>query len=334
MTTKALISGCAGTRLTEDEISFFREVDPWGLILFARNCDTPDQIRELVSAFRSVVGRADAPVLIDQEGGRIQRLKPPHWMQHPPCRRYGELYSSDPAEAKRLAAASARLIAHELHDLGINVDCLPVADVPQPGAHDVIGDRAYSEDPEEVSVLAAAASEGLLAGGVLPVLKHIPGHGRAAVDSHVSLPVVDADIDTLRSVDFVPFRNLCHLPTAMTAHVIYTAIDPDRPATLSPKVVSEIIRGEIGFDGLLMTDDLSMGALTGSLSERTASAIEAGCDIALHCNGDMDEMRQVASHAPPLRGAAADRAERALQQIRVPDAIDVGVVRGDIEKLC
>lgn len=334
MTVRALISGCAGTRLTEDEISFFREIDPWGLILFARNCETPDQIRDLVSAFRSAVGRIDAPVLIDQEGGRIQRLRPPHWTQHPPCRRYGDLFASDPAEAKRLAGASARLIAYELHDLGINVDCLPVADVPQPGAHDVIGDRAYSEDPDEVSALAGAAAEGLLAGGVLPVLKHIPGHGRAGVDSHVSLPVVDTDIGTLRSVDFVPFRNLRHLPTAMTAHVIYTAIDPDRPATLSPTVISEIVRGEIGFDGLLMTDDLSMGALSGSLAERTAASIEAGCDIALHCNGDMEEMQQVASCVPLLQGVAADRAARALRQIREPDAVDIEIVRGDIVKLC
>ncbi len=333
MMVRALISGCAGTQLGEDEISFFREINPWGLILFARNCDTPDQVRDLVSAFRSAVARPDAPVLIDQEGGRVQRLGPPHWTQHPPCRRYGDLYSTDPSEAKRLASGSARLIAHELHDLGINVDCLPVADVPQPGAHDIIGDRAYSEDPEEVSALAGAAAEGLLAGGVLPVLKHIPGHGRAAVDSHVSLPVVDADIETLRSVDFVPFRNLRHLPTAMTAHVIYTAIDPERPATLSPTVISDIIRGEIGFDGLLMTDDLSMGALSGSLAERTAAAIEAGCDMALHCNGDMEEMQQVASQAPQLDGLAADRAARAMQQIHVPDATDVEAVRGDIAKL-
>ena len=334
MMARALISGCAGTRLGEDEISFFRETNPWGLILFARNCQTPDQVRDLVSVFRDAVERADAPVLIDQEGGRVQRLGPPHWMRYPSCRRYGELYPSDPFEAKRLSGLSARLIAHELHGLGISIDCLPVADVPQPGAHDIIGDRAYSEDPQDVSALAGAAAKGLIAGGVMPVLKHIPGHGRAAVDSHVSLPVVNADIRALRSVDFVPFRNLRHLPAAMTAHVIYTAVDPGRPATLSPAVVSEIIRGEIGFDGLLMTDDLSMGALSGSLAERTAAAIEAGCDMVLHCNGDMKEMQQVASQAPPLRGAAGDRAERALRQIGVPDAFDVEAAREDIAKLC
>ena len=333
MTVSAFISGCEGLRLTAAEAAFFRDVSPWGLILFARNCEAPDQIRTLVDDFRDCVGRADAPVLIDQEGGRVQRLGPPHWTQCPPSRLYGDRYDVDREAGIHMARAAARLIAHELAGLGITVDCLPVADVPQPGAHDIIGDRAYGEDVETVSVLARAGAEGLLAGGVLPVIKHIPGHGRAGIDSHVGLPIVDADADALRSVDFVPFHALRDLPLAMTAHVIYTALDADHPATLSPVVIERVIRGEIGFDGLVMTDDLSMGALSGTLGERAARAFEAGCDVALHCNGDLDEMKAVASQSPPLAGNAADRADRALAQIRPPEPFDAAAIRAEIAKI-
>ena len=330
VTVSALISGCEGLRLTAAEAAFFRESCPWGFILFARNCETPEQIRKLVDDFRDCVGRADAPVLIDQEGGRVQRLRPPYWTQCPPSRRYGDRYDSDPETGIQMARDAARLIAHELFDLGINVDCLPVADVPQPGAHDIIGDRAYGESVEKVSVLARAGAEGLLAGGVLPVVKHIPGHGRAAVDSHVGLPVVDADLEALRNVDFEPFRALRDLPLAMTAHVIYSALDAEQPATLSPIVIEQVIRGEIGFDGLLMTDDLSMGALSGTLDQRAARAFEAGCDVALHCNGDLDEMKAVVSQTPPLAGKPAERAGRALAQCRSPEPFDVASIRAEI----
>ncbi len=333
MTVSAFISGCEGLRLTAAEAEFFRDEQPWGLILFARNCETPGQIRALVDDFRDCVGRGDAPVLIDQEGGRVQRLRPPHWTQCPPSRVYGDRYETDPEAGIRMARDAARLIAHELVDLGITVDCLPVADVPQPGAHDIIGDRAYGENVEKVSVLARAGAEGLLAGGVLPVIKHIPGHGRAGIDSHVGLPIVDADEDALRAVDFVPFHALRDLPLAMTAHVIYTALDADHPATLSRIVIDRVIRGEIGYDGLVMTDDLSMGALSGTLEERAERAFDAGCDVALHCNGDLDEMMAVASKTPPLAGDAAGRADRALAQIRPPEPFDAAAIRADIAKI-
>jgi beta-N-acetylhexosaminidase len=334
MNARAFISGCATLRLSAEERAFFRDTRPWGLILFARNCAEPDQIRRLTAEFRDAVGRADAPVLIDQEGGRVQRLRPPHWTAWPPARTYRSLFLSDPRRGLDLVRGAARLIAEELSALGITVDCLPVADVPQPGAHDIIGDRAYGESPDEVAQMARAAAEGLLDGGVLPVVKHIPGHGRAAVDSHVGLPVVDADAGTLRRVDFAPFVALRDLPMAMTAHVIYTAFDPDSPATLSPIVVGEVIRKEIGFDGLLMTDDLSMGALDGTHRERTERSFAAGCDMALHCNGCLDEMVEVASAAPALDGQAAARAARALDSARTAAPVDVAAIHVELANLC
>lgn len=334
MNAKAFISGCASLSLSAEERAFFNDTRPWGLILFGRNCDEPGQIRDLTAEFRDLVGREDAPVLIDQEGGRVQRLRPPHWTEWPPARAYRGLFLSDPRRGSDLVRGTARLIADELLSVGITVDCLPVADVPQPGAHDIIGDRAYGESPEEVTVMARAAAEGLLDGGVLPVVKHIPGHGRAGVDSHVGLPVVDADADALRRVDFAAFVALADLPMAMTAHVIYTAFDPDRPATLSPIVVGEVIRTEIGFDGLLMTDDLSMGALDGTLAERTSGSFSAGCDMALHCNGRLDEMVEVAAAAPVLAGRAAARAARALDSARSAVPVDAAAIHVELAKLC
>jgi beta-N-acetylhexosaminidase len=308
----AAIFGCAGLRLSEEERAFFRKANPYGFILFARNVETPDQVRALVRELRDAVGRADAPLLIDQEGGRVQRLKPPQWRGAPAGRRFGELMAHDPQAAEEGAQANARLIAAELDDLGIDVDCLPLLDVPVPGAHDIIGDRAFGETPDVVAQLGRAVCKGLRAGGVLPIVKHVPGHGRARSDSHLELPVVDASLDELRATDFAPFKALAKEACwAMTAHVVYTAIDPDAPATLSAKVVREIIRGEIGFDGPLISDDLSMKALSGDFAERTRLALAAGCDLVLHCNGDMAEMTAVAAACAPLSQRAVFRLTRA-----------------------
>jgi beta-N-acetylhexosaminidase len=316
--TSACILGCAGPRLSEEERALFQRVVPFGLILFARNVQNPPQVRALVGEFRSIVGKADAPVLIDQEGGRVQRLRPPHWPDFPSAAKFGDLYSRDRERGIAAAHLGGRLIAAELDALGINVDCLPVADLRRPDGHDVIGDRAYGSEPVQVAELSRAAADGLLAGGVLPVVKHVPGHGRARVDSHESLPAVDTSPGELDRTDFEPFRRLANLPIAMTAHVVYTAIDPDRAATISPVIVGEVVRKRIGFTGLLLTDDLSMQALCGTLGERAEAALLAGCDIALHCNGRIDEMREVAAASPRLAGEAARRAEAALGRLESP----------------
>jgi beta-N-acetylhexosaminidase len=320
VTVRACILGCSGPALSDAERGFFREANPWGFILFARNVESPDQVRRLVDDLRASVDRADAPALIDQEGGRVQRLKPPLWPAYPPGRAYGEL---PPVERRDLAWLGARLIAADLKALGVTVDCLPVLDAPLPGASNVIGDRAYANDPEEIARLGRAAADGLMAGGVLPVMKHAPGHGRARVDSHKKLPVVDASLADLAARDFAPFRALADLPMAMTAHVVYRALDRARPATTSPVVIAETIRGAIGFDGLLISDDLSMNALKGSLGERAAAALAAGCDVALHCNGDATEMTAVASASPPLAGKPLARAAAALARLpRAPEPFD------------
>jgi len=310
MPVKAFISGCASLTLSEEEKRFFSESCPWGLILFKRNIRDRGQVSGLVRTFREIVGREDAPILIDQEGGRVQRLGPPNWPSFPAAERLTT--TSDTVAA---VALGARLIASELAPLGINVDCLPVADLRFPGAHDVIGDRAYGSDPKVVAELARAAAEGLLAGGVLPVVKHIPGHGRAMADSHLELPHVSAPRAELERLDFEPFRQLSDMPLAMTAHVIYEDIDPALPATLSPKIIAEVIRGYIGFDGCLMTDDVSMKALSGDVGANTAAAFEAGCDLALHCNGNLAEMRAVAENSPLLGGKPSERAKKALDRI-------------------
>jgi beta-N-acetylhexosaminidase len=309
----ALISGCAGHVLTKDEIAFFREINPWGLILFKRNIDTPEQVKALTASFRDVVGRANAPVLIDQEGGRVQRMGPPHWPRYVSARTF--LAINDSIHRREVVRLSAQLMASDLKAVGITVDCLPVMDVPIAGAHDVIGNRAYAEDPMMVASLGRATMEGVLAAGVLPVMKHIPGHGRAMVDSHLHLPTVAVSLETLRAHDFLPFQHLTDCPAAMTAHVVYEAIDPKAPGTVSRKVIQSVIRKEIGFDGLLMSDDLSMKALGGSFESRTDKAYAAGCDLVLHCNGVMEEMKSVASRARPLAGAAMRRAKAALGRI-------------------
>jgi beta-N-acetylhexosaminidase len=327
------IYGCAGLTLLDAERDFFREVRPWGFILFGRNVQDPDQIRRLTAALRETVGADDAPILIDQEGGRVARLKPPHWHERPPAARFGALYETNPELAREAVYLNARLIAHDLSGLGINVDCLPVLDVPVPGAHDIIGDRAFGHDPATVIDLGRAQIEGLMEGGVLPVMKHIPGHGRAGADSHLALPRVDADVEKLSASDFVTFRSLDLCPMAMTAHVVYDSIDPQRPATTSPKVIRDVIRGEIGFDGLLMSDDLSMKALDGPLAARAKAALFAGCDVVLHCNGDRDEMIEVAKEAKILDGISLKRADAALAHLSTPDAFDPAAAEARLTEL-
>ena len=317
--SKAMILGASGTTLTADEKAFYRDERPWGFIVFARNVAEIEQMRDLTAAMRDCVGRPDAPVFVDQEGGRVQRLRPPLAPSYPSGSALGALYHSDRGAGLRAAWLMSRLHAFDLLRCGLNADCLPVLDVPVEGAHDVIGNRAYGKDPEIVTAMGREAMAGLQAGGVLPVIKHMPGHGRAFADSHHNMPRVDASLEELRAHDFAPFRALRHAPMAMTAHVVYTAIDPDNPATTSAKVVADIIRGEIGFDGLLMSDDVSMNALSGDFAQRTDGILAAGCDVVLHCNGVMDEMRAVTSRVPALSGEALARAERALAGPGAPD---------------
>jgi len=327
--SKAMILGAAGTRLTAEEKAFYRAERPWGFILFARNVAESPQLQDLVAEMRESVGRPEAPVFIDQEGGRVQRLRPPIAPNYPNAAALGALYDVSLERGVRAAWLMSRLHAFDLARHGITVDCLPVLDVPTAGAHDVIGNRAYGRDPETVAALGRAAAEGLLAGGVLPVMKHIPGHGRAGVDSHHTLPRVDAALDELRARDFVPFKALADLTMAMTAHVVYEAIDPEHPSTTSARVISEIIRAEIGFDGLLMSDDVSMKALSGDFSARAQAILAAGCDLVLHCNGVMEEMRAVAQSVPELQGRSAERAEKALAGRPEPDGMDEAEARAE-----
>jgi beta-N-acetylhexosaminidase len=326
---RAFIGACSGPRFTDDEKAFFARWQPWGLIVFGRNIVDRPQVAALVAEFRATVGRPDAPVLVDQEGGRVQRLTGPHWPVYPAASAFGGADCS-PATQERLAFLSARLMAHDLAEVGISVDCLPVLDVPVAGSHSVIGNRAYASTAKRVARLGRAAAEGLMAGGVLPVMKHVPGHGRAFADSHIQLPLVGASLAELEAEDFVPFRANADLPAAMTAHVVYSALDPARPATLSPLVVEQIIRKRIGFDGLLMSDDLAMKALRGTFAARATAIFEAGLDIALHCKPW--GMAEVAAVAPRLEGKALERAERALAVTRKPlTAFDPVEARAELD---
>jgi beta-N-acetylhexosaminidase len=327
--SKAVVLGCAGKSLSSEEASFYRGERPWGFILFARNVGEPAEIADLVSALRDSVARPDAPVFIDQEGGRVQRLRPPIAPNYPSGTALGALYRSDRDAGLRAAWLMARLHAFDLLRFGINADCLPVLDVPIEGASDVIGTRAYGKDPETVTAMGRASAEGLMAGGVLPVMKHIPGHGRAVADSHLELPKLDTPLAELRRHDFVPFKALADLPMAMTAHVVYNAIDPGAPATTSAKVIAEIVRGEIGFDGLLISDDSSMKALSGDFPDKAAAILAAGCDIVLHCNGVMQEMRGIVSRTVPLAGKSLARADRALTYINKRDAVSEADARSE-----
>lgn len=320
---RSFICGLAGTALTDQERHFLAQSRPCGVILFKRNCETPEQLRALTADIREIDGDARFPILIDQEGGRVQRLGPPHWRRYPPARLFAAAHGGASEKALAAAYAGARLIAHDLMEAGINVNCAPVLDVPAPGSHEIIGDRAYADEAAAVAAFGRAAAQGFLDGGVLPVIKHMPGHGRAGVDSHFSLPRIEAKLDELTEIDFMPFAALKDMPVAMTAHVLLTALDDSRPASASPTVIAQIIREAIGFDGLLMCDDLSMAALSGSLSERTRAVLAAGCDVALHCNGKMAEMEAVASEASPLAGPALARYDAALARLTAPQAFDL-----------
>lgn len=312
----AIIVGLSGEQLTRDESAFLSDARPAGLILFARNCLTPEQIRRLIGDARAAIAADDVLVLIDQEGGRVRRLRPPQWRELPAAAAFAALRDVDPARGVHAARLAGRATAHELTALGINTNCTPVLDLRVPGAHDIIGDRAYGTTPEEVAGLGRAVAEGHIAGGVVPVVKHVPGHGRALADSHLELPVVETPLAELEATDFAPFRALADMPAAMTAHVVYTAVDPDLPGSASARVTSQVIRGHIGFDGLLMSDDLGMRALEGGFCARAEAVIRAGSDVALHCSGNLDEMREVAAGVPPLAGKALRRFEACVAVTR------------------
>ncbi len=325
----AFICGVAGTVLSDGERRFLSQYRPFGVILFARNCETPEQVKSLVGDIRSALDHPLTTILIDQEGGRVARLKPPHWRAYPPAARFASLADSDIETAKRATYMNARLIAYDLHQLGINVNCAPLADLPVPGSHNIIGDRAFGTEVSRVVALARAQAEGLRDGGVISVLKHIPGHGRALADSHEELPVVTASKAELEATDFAPFKALADLPMGMTAHVLFTALDAERVATLSPEAI-RVIREEIGFDGVLMSDDVSMKALKGNMGALTRGIYEAGCDIVLHCNGNMEEMQAIAASVIPLEGKALARCQRAFSHVRLmPDTPETLIAEMD-----
>jgi beta-N-acetylhexosaminidase len=333
MNPRAFITGVSGPELSAAEREFIRAERPWGFILFKRNIEDPKQIASLVQELRKALDDPGAPVLIDQEGGRVARLGPPHWPVYPPGAVFGTLYDLDRALGLKAARLSARLIAEDLINLGVTVDCLPLADVPVAGADAVIGNRAYGTEPDKVAAIARAVTDGLEQGGVLPVLKHIPGHGRATADTHFRLPRVDTPKAELERTDFAAFRPLADLPMAMTAHVVFSALDLAQPATTSATIIEQVIRGVIGFQGLLMSDDVSMNALAGSIAERTRAIFTAGCDMVLHCNGKLDEMRAVAAETPELSGKALERARLALASRRAPQPFDRRAARAELDAL-
>lgn len=316
---RALVLGCAGAELSAKEAGHFAAADPLGFILFQRNCPSPDAVRALVGQLRAAVGRLDAPIFIDQEGGRVARLGPPHWPEMPAAAMFGRLAATDLALACEAAELAARLTAHHLAELGINVNCAPVLDLSFAETTAAIGDRAYAADPHIVSELGRAVCRGLIDGGVLPVIKHLPGHGRAARDSHEGLPRVEADFAALAAADFAPFAALADMPLGMTAHILFSDLDAARPATQSKIVIDRAVRGEIGFDGLLVSDDISMHALEGDIADRAGLAWAAGCDIVLHCNGRLEEMQALAGVAPRLDDRAERRWRRARDMVSTHD---------------
>ena len=333
MSSKSFTVGCQGHSLSVDEAVFIRDERPWGLILFARNIDNPSQVTDLCASFRDAVGNANAPVLIDQEGGRVQRFKPPHWAKYPPAATIGNVYLANEEKGLRASWLLSRLHGFDLLKLGVTIDCLPVLDVITQGAHDAIGDRSYGNDPQMVAKLGRAACDGLIAGGVMPVIKHMPGQGRSKTDSHLELPIVDATMAELQAADFVPFKALADVDMAMTAHIIYPAIDSQAPATTSKPLILDIIRGEIGFDGLLMSDDVSMHALAGDCGERSKAIFAAGCEIVLHCSGEMKEMQLVAANSPDLAGRSLERATKAMMNAGKTDDSDEQVLREEFTAL-
>ncbi|MXU65493.1 beta-N-acetylhexosaminidase [Oceanomicrobium pacificus] len=310
MAPRAAIFGTSGPDLTPDEAAFFRDADPWGFILFARNIDTPARLTRLTADLRDSVGR-DAPVLIDQEGGRVARMRAPHWTEVPPALDMADMFAAEPQKQADVMRARGRLIAAELRAVGIDVNCAPLADVARPETHAVLRNRCYGHDADTVARLGRALAEGQAEGGVASVLKHMPGQGRADLDSHADLPRIETDRATLMAEDFAPFRALADLPMGMVAHCVYSAIDPAAPASQSA-LVTDLIRADLGFSGLLMTDDIGMGALSGTAGARSRRALAAGLDMALHCNGEMPEMVDVADNVPRLAGVALARADAAL----------------------
>ncbi|MEM9104582.1 MAG: beta-N-acetylhexosaminidase [Pseudomonadota bacterium] len=331
--SKAMILGCGGLKLSDEERRLYASERPWGFILFARNISERDQVCELVADLRDCVDRPNAPVLIDQEGGRVQRIRPPLAHTYPSASVIGALYHAEETAGLRAAWLLGRLHAFDLTAFGINVDCIPVLDVPVEGVHDVIGDRAFSTDPRAVTELGRAVMKGLTDGGMLPVIKHIPGHGRTMVDSHLKLPVVDANLGELSATDFMPFAALADAPMAMTAHIVFRALDPDNPATTSARIIEKIIRGQLGFDGLLMTDDTSMKALSGDFAQKADAIFGAGCDVILHCNGDLEEMMLISDHTPVLQGTSLERANRVMSLFGSADNEDETPLREEFEGL-
>lgn len=324
----ATILGCYGPRLRPDERAFFAQAQPWGFILFARNLETPDQARRLTDSLRDAVGR-NVPILIDQEGGRVQRIGPPHWRQYlPPL----DQVIAAGQNSERAMYLRFRLIAAELLDIGVDVNCAPMCDIAEDCTHAFLRNRCYGTDPESVTANARAAAQALMDGGVLPVMKHMPGHGRAFVDSHLTLPVVHDAAETLRNRDFAPFRALNHLPMAMTAHIVYTAFDAAHPATTSV-VMNDMMRQELGFDGLMMSDDISMQALSGDLAERCRATLASGCDLTLHCSGDLDEMIEVVEASGTLQGKSLQRAEAALAARNTPQPLDIAAWEAELATL-
>ena len=309
-----VIFGAGGAKLSDDERAFFREVRPWGFIIFERNVETPSQLRALTEAMREAVGH-DAAILTDQEGGRVARLKPPHWGTYPSARHFGKLYEKNADQALQEVASCGAAIGEALASVGINVNCAPVLDAPVRGADPIIGDRAYGEEADMIAALGRAFAEAHLKAGVLPVLKHMPGHGRAPADSHKKTPFIDETAEALEKSDFLPFRALKEMPLGMTAHCVYREIDPDRPATVSPLVIEKAIRERIGFDGLLMTDAIEMEALSGSLGARAEASLRSGCDMVLSSSGLMKDMEEIASRLPLLAGESERRAAGAMARL-------------------
>ena len=318
MTLQAAIYGIEGFSLTRDERAFFSEADPAGFIIFRRNCESQEQLLRLTDDLRGISGRDDVAILIDQEGGRVARMRPPAWPEFPSGEKFANLYQAAPSSAIEAARSNARGLGLMLKSVGINVNCLPLLDVRQPGATDIIGDRALGDNPMQVSALGRAVLEGMASAGVVGVAKHMPGHGRALVDSHKELPVVTATEEQLET-DLEPFERLNWAPMGMTAHVVYTAWDADRPGSMSPTVINDIIRGRIGFDGWLMSDDLGMEALSGDFGTRAAGVVAAGCDVALHCSGRISEMVAVADAVPPMSAMGRERLQRAMASIKQDD---------------
>jgi beta-N-acetylhexosaminidase len=331
--SKAMILGCNGLTLTPDEIALYKAERPWGFILFGRNIGEAQQISDLVASMRDAVGRPDAPVLIDQEGGRVQRIRPPILQSYPSAQVLGEIYLVNREKGLRAAWLMSRLHAFDLTRFGISVDCLPVLDVPVEGASNVIGNRAYGFDPQMVAAMGQAAADGLKAGGMLPVMKHMPGHGRGMADSHHELPIVHVPLNELDAHDFIPFRALKDELMGMSAHLVFEAVDAERPATTSRKVIDEIIRGRIGFDGLLISDDSSMNALKGTLGQRAANIVAGGCDIVLHCNGVMSEMLEVVAEVPVLAGRSLERARAVEAGFPAADHSDEAELRAEFNAM-